>query len=1225
MKGDEIMKHITTRFAWHDSKWNGRICENPRENVYCIDNYSLLSARIQRRRNIDIEEKYRGKPISEIKKDYTPPCYWCINALGEKKYKVKDPHPLGDKGTGIWKKLRTDVPPLKEELKPFSIFTWNFKIPYVNKPAAGGYPPDLEERVKKYIKNIEPAKSIVFFYANYGNPITEDERKYLVLGAGLIKEKAFPKEYEIPRSLYEKLNRSNPNFPKIAWRFQISLDPDFTFILPYHDYLEALEEGKIEEEKLDEIAVKVDEPTIEPHFKYVSMHLTHDKAIYLLYKLRKSIDKIKKHGIIPSQQIEDYNEKVEKLLKIAWRERGQYPGFENLLAIFLKNEFKNDKIEQITEKLKNSILKNFGSLDNFMSSEDNLNHLNIRDPDLKTAVDIIRDKFELFSFLARFDFSKKQFKNLLKDSEKGLHNFKSNPYSILEWYSSYEDKDWDIDNNDFGISVYNLDIALIPDTKYANWDRLYNATSPERISALITFILSQSAQDDGHSYLPRHKIIEEIKNYPLYYIQQDFQINEFLLSQYENNPKFKENFDVISIDNQVIYQLKSLRKAEQIIEKFIREVEKGEYKVSSSIVRKLVEKDMREFRNKLDRKTIEHFKKEREELYFTVLRNKLSVVTGRAGTGKTTAIVRLVELFQKQGKTPIYIFTPTGKASLVIRKRLKNVLQSDKNNIEVSTIHRFLYRYRYKRGEEITALIPQILEHKRYEKIEKIQHITEVSHDKPKVVIIDEASMADEILLSLLFSLFSPSEIQNIIIVGDDGQLPPIGVGRPFIDLIYYLKNQGFENKIAYLTTDLRFPKYANIGKLAELFRENKEPLPEDLKDFLSNGKNKKDRTLELSYFQNIDDLKKKLRDILNEVRENKSKQKKKSKLNLKELFDQLFKQNGKFSYENLEKVQIITPKRVGTFGSNAINWVAICEGESEISRGSKIICEENQYMNIGGSRELILANGSIGYLDEKKELRFAEIDELPKNEYEKDRKRIKEKLREKLNQEAESPFTLGYSITVHKSQGSDFDYVIFVLSEKSKFITRELLYTAFTRARKKLYFLVHNDLKDDLYNLVVKAHSNSKTASIYTLLFGHKQNPFKPYMLKLRNNKTISVRSKIEYIIAKTLDSLGIEFEYEPELRVNNMIIKPDFKIHIGGREFYWEHLGLLDKEFYKNRWFRKYEIYRKIGLEDSLITTSETKEPKDIENQIKNIIADLKNKPKITKSNYSKHHYEL
>ncbi len=1235
------MKHLTIRFAWHDSKWNGKICKNPSENVYCVDNYSLLSSRIQRRRNIEIEEKFKGISISEVKdnSNYIPPCYWCINVLGKEKHNIEDIHPFGD----TWNAFRV-VPPLNEELKPFSVFTWNFKLSFTT-TGAYKYPPDLEDRVRKYIENIEPTKSIAFFYANYSNPITGDERKYLVLGAGLVREKIeFPKKYDIPKELYENINNKKPVFPKIAWQFQVPLDPELTFILPYHEYLRFIErKNKIKREEkekwLEDITVKVEDPTIIPHFKYVSMHLPHDKAIYLLYKLRKSISKLKEHGVIPIEQIEDYEKKVDKLLEIAWRERGQYPGFENLIAIKLENEFTNDKIEEIIRKLKMFIVNKFGSIDEFLNNKNNITTLKCEDLELETAINIIKSQFEIFTFLARFDFSKQQFKNIIDFiGKKGFNNFKAYPYSILEeYFYDIKDDDWNIDNNDYGISVYHLDIALIPDIKYTNWRALYTAKSPERIRALITLILRNAAQNDGHTYLSRDEIMEKIKDYPLYYIQNDFEINQLLLSEYEDDPRFREQFNVIYIDGRAIYQLKSLEKIEKIIEEFIKKVKGVEYNIDQHIIDALVNRDVERFKDKLrDNDALRYFIRERAELYKKILQNKLVVISGKAGSGKTSAIINLINVFKNQRKLPIFIFTPTGKASLVIRKRLKELGFDRDSNIIVSTIHRFIYRELFERANglswklinEISRLVDlasKILEGK-YEFINDFNKLARRWQFNPKVVIIDEASMVDEILFCLLFSLINPSTLRHLIIIGDDKQLPPIGVGRPFIDLIYYLKNQGLENKYCHLSTNLRFPfagtRCAKIEELAELFRSDKEPLLEDIHEIVKSA----DDTLEISYFRNADDLKDKLKQILLIITGQKNNE------SLWKIFGNVFEPNGNFEYDNLEKIQIITPKRVGRFGSTRINREIILEGKSRIPKGTKIICEENQYWEIEkNKRVLALANGSIGYLTKDGYVKFADIDEL-RNLFPKARRKIHKKLKEirleLLSQieKTDIPYTPAYAITVHKSQGSDFDYVIFILSERSSFITRELLYTGFTRAKKKMYVLLHEDLKDELYELVRTAYINSQIESIHTLLFGHKQSPFKPYLVRLKNGDEISVRSKIEYIIAKTLDSFGIEFIYEPEDFTAEYHIKPDFKIFLESGEFYWEHLGLLDTDWYKNRWFKKYKIYEDIGITDFLITTSEGEKTKDIEAEIRNIIKDLKSgNLKVTEGSYSKHHYVL
>lgn len=59
-----MTKHLSIRMAWHDNKWNGTICHNPTNNVYCRGNYSLLSSRIQRRINLDLVNQNKD-PIAQ--------------------------------------------------------------------------------------------------------------------------------------------------------------------------------------------------------------------------------------------------------------------------------------------------------------------------------------------------------------------------------------------------------------------------------------------------------------------------------------------------------------------------------------------------------------------------------------------------------------------------------------------------------------------------------------------------------------------------------------------------------------------------------------------------------------------------------------------------------------------------------------------------------------------------------------------------------------------------------------------------------------------------------------------------------------------------------------------------------------------------------------------------------------------------------------------------------
>lgn len=97
------MKNLTIRLVWHDSGWNGRICENPSGNNFCRRDYSLLSSRVKLRTNTDLEDKYSEKYAGEIMEieGYVPPYYWSINLTGDDDIDLVGLHPFSDtKGYG---------------------------------------------------------------------------------------------------------------------------------------------------------------------------------------------------------------------------------------------------------------------------------------------------------------------------------------------------------------------------------------------------------------------------------------------------------------------------------------------------------------------------------------------------------------------------------------------------------------------------------------------------------------------------------------------------------------------------------------------------------------------------------------------------------------------------------------------------------------------------------------------------------------------------------------------------------------------------------------------------------------------------------------------------------------------------------------------------------------------------------------------------------------------
>ena len=146
---------------------------------------------------------------------------------------------------------------------------------------------------------------------------------------------------------------------------------------------------------------------------------------------------------------------------------------------------------------------------------------------------------------------------------------------------------------------------------------------------------------------------------------------------------------------------------------------------------------------------------EQEKAIYNVFRNKLSIVTGPAGSGKSTLVAKMIECINYiyDGIKNIKVVAYTGKAV----SRLNN----EHMNIEAKTIHSCLGL-----SEEFNLF--------NY-KINKDLKNTDY-------LIVDESSMLDVVLLNLL--LTSVREDTNIIFVGDTYQLQPIGIGQPFQDSI---------------------------------------------------------------------------------------------------------------------------------------------------------------------------------------------------------------------------------------------------------------------------------------------------------------------------------------------------------------------------------------------------------------------------------------------------------
>ena len=149
----------------------------------------------------------------------------------------------------------------------------------------------------------------------------------------------------------------------------------------------------------------------------------------------------------------------------------------------------------------------------------------------------------------------------------------------------------------------------------------------------------------------------------------------------------------------------------------------------------------------------------------TLFARRLSVLTGGAGTGKTSVLkILLQELVRTEGRHPTLLLAPTGKA----RVRL-----SRKTERNAMTIHQFLLKQGW--------FVPDIFALRKESSIGPFQATT---------VIIDECSMIPTDLFGTLLRAIDTGPLSRLILVGDPNQLPPIGPGRPFADIIEWLQNE---------------------------------------------------------------------------------------------------------------------------------------------------------------------------------------------------------------------------------------------------------------------------------------------------------------------------------------------------------------------------------------------------------------------------------------------------
>ena len=1153
--------HLSARLAWHDRGWDGRVCDAPHLNAHCI-----VHDHIRNSRNDEQERSFSGTALSELD-GWLPPCSRDPAAYAERGFVIVHRDPLE------FRKL----PPASENLPPYSScpapYRWmreeffrevceaedlTIRGPEGSRSSGWVFEPDRQRALLKgFWGKLEPHNSLIFYYCNHGNPLDENTPR-IIVGVGRIADLG-------PQLYFGTTPKYRDQYP--VWSRRITQTyPDQGVRIPYQEYLR-------DGHPTENIICRVPRNALLP-FSYGGEHVSDDVAVAILERVIQCVERVADDGYITA----DWEERLAWLndtLAEAWSGRGAFPGAGSILQYLGFSKGTSFQRTVLTPMVKNAESP-WAYVLAILKGKTEPDEGSYRAGLLKARErwGLLKSRQTLLSKLARFELTPDQVRRIANPDrrlESGIDATEdalvANPYILSESDLGAVGSDAvSLETIDHGLRPAG-NAALYPDDDEVSHD------DKRRVRAVSVAVL-QEASNNGDTLLTLPTLLKRVlKRFPekracqpdreVMLAEADF-YRQLLWTQFDSDPQLVALKHLQSLERRSASMIK--RRAKKV-----NSPADPQINWLAALKWEFGDPESDRQRAALD---------EKAAALETLFSRRLSILTGGAGTGKTSVLkVFLQELIRAEGRHPTLLLAPTGKA----RVRL-----STKTAHNAMTIHQFLLKQGW--------FVPDTFALKPESDRNPFQATT---------VVVDECSMIPTDLFGTLLRALDSGPLSRLILVGDPNQLPPIGPGRPFADIVDWLQRE-YADCIAALDVCMRTAELA-VGStedsvalaLSDGYRASVvSPGDDEILAAVARGESHGD--LEIVFWDDHDDLLARLRSRMA------------ANLGIRDDNYKTFNRSlgiDKRSWKHSEAWQILSPTRAQHFGTDDLNRLIQQEykggliaqarkpysrsprpfGDQEIVWTDKVIQVLNRSIDCWPRNAGLnyVANGEIGIVrNTNKGTQSDYVDIVFSTQTDVSYRYFRNQVNDNLE--------LAYALTVHKAQGSDFEVVFLIIPQKASTLSRELIYTGLTRFRRKLVLLIEKDI-EPLRRLRSPDCSDTRLRNTHMFTLALRSDDVKrPHLEALihRTRKGVAVRSKSEVIVADILDSLDISYSYEQPLfsRSDPKDFRlPDFTVSFDGDVYYWEHLGMLGVPSYREAWERKRKWYEDNRYSVRLITSED------------------------------------